>query len=114
SAHGTQIVSDSARDNALKVALLRRSELWKSASTRTHRLSRRKTDDAADASALADDYRMLAHDVAKARRLLPESRAREYLEAAYARAHSTLYRPAWRPGHGLLQLFRDDIPAVVR
>jgi uncharacterized membrane protein SpoIIM required for sporulation len=106
-------VTESAHDDALKAALLRRSGLWKSATARTRRLSRRKTDDPADASAMADDYRMLAHDVAKARRLLPDSRAREYLEAAYAQAHSTLYKPAWHPGYALLALFRDEIPAVV-
>jgi uncharacterized membrane protein SpoIIM required for sporulation len=107
-------VSESARDDALKANLLRRSQLWTNAAARTRRLSRKKTDDAADASAMVDDYRMLAHDVAKVRRLLPDSRAREYLEAAYAQAHSTLYRPAWHPGHALLGLFRDEIPAVVR
>jgi uncharacterized membrane protein SpoIIM required for sporulation len=106
-------VSESSRDNALKVTLLGRSELWRNAATRTRRLSRRKTDDAADATAMVDDYRMLAHDVAKVRRLLPDSRAREFLEAAYAQAHSTLYRPAWHPGHALLGLFRDEIPSVV-
>jgi uncharacterized membrane protein SpoIIM required for sporulation len=107
-------VSESAREDALKVALLRRSELWRSAAARIRRLSGRKTEDAADALSMADDYRMLAHDVAKVRRLLPDSRAREYLEAAYAQAHSSLHRPAWRAGHALLGLFRDEIPAVVR
>jgi uncharacterized membrane protein SpoIIM required for sporulation len=107
-------MTDSPRDHALKVALLRRSELWKTAAARTRRLSKRKTDDAADATSMVDDYRMLAHDVARVRRLLPDSRTREYLEVAYAQAHSTLYRPAWHPGHALLRLFRDDIPAVVR
>ena len=105
--------SDSARDEALKLTLLARANLWQAAAARIRRLSRRKTTDAADASALADDYRMLAHDVAKARRLLPESRAREYLEAAYAQAHSTLHRPAWHPGYALLSLFQHEIPAVV-
>jgi uncharacterized membrane protein SpoIIM required for sporulation len=106
-------VSESTREHALRVALLRRSELWKSAAERTRRLSGKRTDDAADAAAMADDYRMLAHDVAKVRRLLPESRAREYLEAAYAQAHASLHRPAWHPGHALLNLFRAEIPAVV-
>lgn len=106
-------VSESARDVALKNTLLRRSELWKKAVARTHRLLRKKTDDAADASAVMDDYRMLAHDVAKARRLLPESRAREYLEAAYAQSHATLHRPAWHPGYALRDLLRDELPAVV-
>jgi uncharacterized membrane protein SpoIIM required for sporulation len=62
---------------------------------------------------MANDYSMLAHDVAKVRRLLPDSRTRDYLEAAYAQAHSSLHRPAWHPGHALLSLFRDEIPAVV-
>ena len=106
-------MSESARESALKITLLRRSELWKNAAARTRRLSRNKTDNAQDANAMVDDYRMLAHDVAKVRRLLPDSRAREYLETAYAQAHSTLYRPAWHPGYALLGLFRDDIPAVV-
>jgi len=106
-------VNESPRQNALRVALLRRADLWKSAAARTRRLSRRKTGDAADAAAMADYYRMLAHDVAKVRQLLPDSRAREYLEAAYSQAHSTLHRPAWHPGHSLLALFRDEIPAVV-
>lgn len=107
-------MSVASREHALKVALLQRTQLWKDAAARTRRLAVKRTDDAADAASLADDYRMLAHDVAKARRLLPESRAREYLEAAYAQAHATLYRPAWHPAYALLNLFRDEIPAVVR
>jgi len=106
-------MSESSRDHALKVTLLRRSQLWKKAADRTRRLVGKKTDDAADAISMADDYRMLAHDVAKVRRLLPDSRSREYLEAAYAQAHATLHRPAWHPGYALLNLFRDEIPAVV-
>jgi len=107
-------VNDPARDEALKIALLGRADLWKTAAARIRRLTRRKTDDPADAAAMADDYRMLAHDVAKARRLLPDSRAREYLEVAYAQAHSTLYRPAWHPGYALLGLFQYELPAVLR
>lgn len=106
-------MSEAAREHALKVALLQRSDLWKRAAARTRRLSGRRTDDALDAASMADDYRLLAHDVAKVRRLLPDSRSREYLEAAYAQAHAGLYRSAWHPGYALLELFRDDIPAVV-
>jgi len=106
-------MNESPRDHALKVTLLRRSELWKNAAARMRRLAGGKTNDAADALSMADDYRMLAHDVAKIRRLLPDSRAREYLETAYAQAHASLHRPAWHPGHAILTLFRDEIPAVV-
>ncbi len=107
-------MSETTREHALKVALLQRAEVWKAAAARVRRLSGRKSDDAADVASMADDYRMLAHDVAKARRLLPDSRAREYLETVYAQAHASLHRPAWHPGYALLDLFRDDIPAVVR
>jgi len=102
----------SVRDEALKVALLQRSELWKTASGRAHRLASGQADDATDAARMADDYRLLAHDLARVRRLMPNSRTREYLEAAYARAHATLHRGAWHPGYALLTLFRDEIPAV--
>ena len=91
-------MNESAREHALKVTLLRRSQLWKNAADRTRRLAGKKNDDATDAISVADDYRMLAHDVAKVRRLLPDSRAREYLETAYAQAHASLHRPAWHPG----------------
>jgi uncharacterized membrane protein SpoIIM required for sporulation len=106
-------MNESAREHALQVALLGRSQAWQNAAARTRRLAGKKTDDAGDAIGMADDYRMLAHDVAKVRRLLPDSRAREYLETAYAQAHASLHRPAWHPGYALLSLFRDEIPAVV-
>ena len=104
---------ESDLDHALKVTLLRRADLWQAALARTRRLSRARSDDAQDAAAVEDDYRLLAHDVATARRLIPASRTRAYLEAAYAQVHATLHRPAWHPGHALLSLFRDEIPAVV-
>ncbi|HVW70096.1 MAG TPA: stage II sporulation protein M [Steroidobacteraceae bacterium] len=106
--------STAARDQALKAALLQRSPIWKSADDRAKRLAHGRAKDVADAAQLADDYRLLAHDLARARRLMPRSRTRDYLEAAYARAHSTLYRSAWHPGAALLSLFRDEIPEVTR
>jgi uncharacterized membrane protein SpoIIM required for sporulation len=106
-------VNESIRDRALRITLLRRSQLWKAAAERARRFAGSRTDDAGDAARMADDYRLLAHDLAKARRLVPNTRAREFLEAAYAQAHSTLHRAAWHPGHALLTLFRDEIPDVV-
>jgi uncharacterized membrane protein SpoIIM required for sporulation len=100
------------RDQALRVALLRRSEEWKAADARAQRLNREPAANLADATQLADDYRLLAHDLARARRLIPNTPAREYLEAAYVHAHSTLYRRPRRPAEALLTLFRDDLPAV--
>jgi uncharacterized membrane protein SpoIIM required for sporulation/uncharacterized RDD family membrane protein YckC len=104
----------SATDEALKVTLLRHSPRWQEAVARAQRLSSEGAANLTDATRMADDYRMLAHDLTRARRLMPNTRVRQYLEAAYARAHNTLYRAAWRPGYALLVLFRDEIPAVVR
>jgi uncharacterized membrane protein SpoIIM required for sporulation len=102
------------RDQALSTALLQRTTQWQAAVARSERLAREPANDLADAAQLANDYRLLAHDLARARRLMPDSRIRQYLEAAYARAHATLYREAFRPAHTLLTLFRDEIPEVVR
>jgi uncharacterized membrane protein SpoIIM required for sporulation len=108
-------VSDpTAGDRALKAALLQRAGRWQAATARAERLSRERAADLADAAQMADDYRLLAHDLARIRRLMPDTRVRQYLEAAYLRAHATLYRGAWHPGSTLLALFRDEIPDVVR
>ncbi len=105
---------DSATDRALKAALLQHSPRWQAAVARADRLARDKAANLADAAQMADDYRLLAHDLTRVRHLMPNTRVRRYLEAAYARAHNTLYRAAWRPGRALLRLFRDEIPEVVR
>ncbi|MGH8277835.1 MAG: stage II sporulation protein M, partial [Steroidobacteraceae bacterium] len=106
--------NDATRRRALSVSLLQRAPLWQGAEARARRLARGRTEDAADATRMADDYRMLAHDLARVRTLMPDSRTREYLEGAYARAHATLHRGAWYAGAALLALFRDELPQVVR
>jgi len=107
-------MSASAREQALTQSLLKRTELWRAAEARARRLAHGHTADAADAIRMADDYRLLAHDLARVRTLMPRSRTREYLESAYARAHATLHHGAWRAGSALLSLFRDEIPEVTR
>jgi hypothetical protein len=107
-------MSDSTREQALRTALLERAGLWRAAAERARRLMSGRTTDAADAARMVDDYRMLAHDLARARRLMPESRAREFLEAAYAQAHATLHKPAAHPGYALWSLFRDQVPEAMR
>jgi len=107
-------VNGSARQRALTVSLLQRADLWRQAERRARRLARGRGDDAADATRLADDYRLLAHDLARVRVLMPDSRTREFLEAAYARAHATLHHGAWRIGSAVLTLLREELPAVVR
>ena len=89
-------MSDSTRRLALSADLLSRAPLWGEADARARRLAHGHTDDATDALRLPQDYRLLAHDLARVRTLLPNARAREYLEAAYTRAHVTLHHGARR------------------
>jgi uncharacterized membrane protein SpoIIM required for sporulation len=107
-------VSGAARRQALIASLLSRAPAWRAADARARRLAHGHTDEAADAAGVADDYRLLAHDLARARTLLPGSRTREYLEGAYLRVHATLHHGAWRPASALLTLLRDELPATVR
>jgi uncharacterized membrane protein SpoIIM required for sporulation len=102
------------RQKALAAALLGRAREWQEAQARAGRFVRGRTDDAADAARLVEDYRLLAHDLARARSLMPSSRTREYLESAYARAHATLHHGAWRAGSSLQTLFVAELPAAMR
>ncbi|HYM28984.1 MAG TPA: stage II sporulation protein M [Steroidobacteraceae bacterium] len=104
----------SSRQQALAASLMQRAGLWRQADARARQLARGRSDDAAEAAALADDYRLLAHDLARVRTLMPDSRTREFLEAAYARTHATLHYGAWRAGSALLTLLRVQLPRVVR
>ena len=107
-------MSSSARRQALSADLLSRLPLWRDADARAQRLGRGPAVNAADAVRLAQDYRLLAHDLARVRTLLPNARAREFLEGAYTRAHVTLHHGAWRADRALLALLREELPAVVR
>jgi len=107
-------VSETTRNQALASALLKRAGLWRAATERAQRLSAGRTQDVAEALQAVEDYRLLARDLARARRLIPESRTREYLEAAYAESHATVHRSASHPLYSLWSLFRDQIPQVVR
>jgi uncharacterized membrane protein SpoIIM required for sporulation len=106
-------MSDSLREEALRSALMERADLWRAAAERAKRLMSGRAVDVADATRMVDDYRLLAHDLARARRLMPDSRAREFLEAAYAQAHAALHKPAGHPGYALWSLFRDQIPEAM-
>jgi uncharacterized membrane protein SpoIIM required for sporulation/uncharacterized RDD family membrane protein YckC len=105
--------ADASRDRALAGALLRRSSLWPAAAARARRLATGRAHDTKDACGLVEDYRILARDLSIARRLIPDSRAREYLETAYAQVHATVHRPARHPVQALKVLLRDQIPEIV-
>jgi uncharacterized membrane protein SpoIIM required for sporulation len=117
-APGAPVVKGAAgealRQQALAAALLARARAWQEADARIARFARGRTDDAADAVRLVDDYRLLAHELARARALLPASRTREYLESAYARAHATLHHGAMHFGSVLKRLFTVETPAAMR
>jgi uncharacterized membrane protein SpoIIM required for sporulation len=106
-------MDQTARRQALSAALLQRAGLWRAAQSRLDRLAGARSDDATDAASVADDYRMLAHDLARARDLLPSTRTREYLEAAYAREHGALHQGAWHWGSALREYLRVDLPAAI-
>lgn len=107
-------MNESLRDQALQATLLQRAPAWQKAADRARRLAGGKQiEDVSDATAMVEDYRLLAHDLARARRLLPRSRTRDFLEAAYAQAHATLYRSATHPGYAAWGFFRDQIPRAV-
>ena len=91
-----------------------RAPQWQAAAARARRLAEDRADGIGDAAQMADDYRLLAHDLAAARRVMPGSRLHEFLEAAYAQAHATIHKPGWHPGYALLTLFGTELPAVVR
>jgi uncharacterized membrane protein SpoIIM required for sporulation len=105
---------DAARRNALAAALLQRAPAWQEARERARRLAHTRTDDLTEAARVAEDYRLLAHDVARARELMPASRTREYLENTYAQVHATLHQEAQHVGSGVLRLLREELPAAVR
>lgn len=106
-------MSADAGRSALSHALLKRAPLWQEAEARARRFRSGRSDDPAEAARVADDYRLLAHDLARARMLLPRSRAREYLESVYASVHATLNHGGWRLGATLAKLLREEIPASV-
>jgi uncharacterized membrane protein SpoIIM required for sporulation len=101
------------REAALRTALLARAPLWNAARAGLDALAAGRAKDAREASQAIEDYRALARDLATARRVMPESRAREMLETTYARAHSLVHRPAVHPGYAAWSLFRDQIPEVL-
>lgn len=99
--------------DALRTLLMRRANAWRAALERARALSSGRTDDIREAAQAVDDYRVLARDLATARRLAPESQAREFLETAYAQSHATLHRRAVRPLQALASLLRNDVPEVL-
>jgi uncharacterized membrane protein SpoIIM required for sporulation len=106
--------ADAIRARALASALLTRAGDWQAADARATRFAHGRSEDVSDAARLADDYRLLAHDLARARALVPASRARAYLESAYARAHATLHHGARHIGSSLRRLLTEETPAAVR
>jgi len=107
-------VTPPSPEHASQVELLHRSASWRAAAQRARRFAGRgRSEGVDDAIALIEDYRLLAHDLARARRLMPQSRARQFLESAYAQAHAALYRPATHPGYAMWGFFRDQIPRAV-
>ncbi len=101
------------RDAALRRVWLTRANFWRDAQARLDALRAARRVEAAEAGRIADDYRALASDLATSRRIAPQSRTRDYLEALYSRAHGELHRGAVHPGYAFWSLLRDQLPQTV-
>ncbi|MDW8259420.1 MAG: stage II sporulation protein M [Gammaproteobacteria bacterium] len=107
-------MTPTAEHDPLRRGLLDRRPRWQAALAELERLERGRASDAAEAARAVEHYRMLAADVAIARRLIPGSRTHEFLENAYARAHAVLHRPALRPWLAIGSALRDELPDAMR
>lgn len=99
--------------DALQKAWLSRGEAWQRARARLDSLAAARRTSLAEAARVVDDYRMLARELSVARRVAPQSRTRDFLEATYAQAHKEIHRSAVRPRYLLWSLFRDRLPQAV-
>jgi len=101
-------------DAGLRAWLGARAALWQQIAERIGRLGRGRRHTVDDVNQAVQGYRALAHDLSMARRVLPDSRITRYLEASYRQAHILLTRPAHRLLGDLVQILRDDVPAITR
>lgn len=67
-----------------------------------------------DVLEIVERFRSLGRDLSLARALVPGSALTRELEALFLRAHEAVYRRPTRLGPQLLELFRDEIPAIFR
>lgn len=87
---------------------------WAAQSRASAAHAARSALDVAAAQRYVEHYRALARDLATARQLLPGSRTTAALETLYLQAHTQIdSAPHWS-GSALLELLRDQIPAIVR
>ncbi len=85
----------SASEQALKLTLLQRSSLWRTAAARAHRLEHGRTNDVTDAAGMADDYRLLAHDLAA---FVASCRTRERISISRQRTRARTPHFSGAPG----------------
>jgi uncharacterized membrane protein SpoIIM required for sporulation len=98
------------REASLKGWLERRAGAWRAVASRLGRVDAGSAS-ADDVFTLAADYRVLARDVASARRHLPNSRTTRALEDLYGRLHARLDRE-WRdPRDAVLEWLCVALPA---
>lgn len=98
----------------LQAWLASRIETWRQLSPTLDQLERKRDQTAADALNAIEMYRALGRDLSIARRILPGSRVTRALEERYAKLHAIIYRKPHNWRAGLIQLFREEIPSVVR
>lgn len=90
-----------------------RAAEWQATADRIALLRRRRTLDITEAQHALDEYRVLARDLASARRWLPGSSITQALESLYLSAHALINRPPRNAPAAVRELFQVQIPAVV-
>jgi uncharacterized membrane protein SpoIIM required for sporulation len=93
--------------------LAERALAWRALGAAAGRLRRRQPSVAA-ATEVLDGYRVLARDLATARRLPGAAAVARGLETLYVSYHSAVTRPAHNLRASLVSLVRDEVPAITQ
>ncbi len=87
---------------------------WQRLSELLTRQRDRKSEKLSETLELVQRFRGLARDVSLARGVMPDGRLTRELEGLFLRAHEAVYRRPNSIWQQLLELMRDDVPAVTR
>ncbi len=87
---------------------------WQRLSGLLSRQRDRKSEKLAETLELVQRFRGLARDVSLAREVMPGGRLTRELEGLFLRAHEAVYRRPSNFWRQLLELMRDEVPAVTR
>jgi uncharacterized membrane protein SpoIIM required for sporulation len=90
-----------------------RMGVWQQVASRIKTLESGRTTDPEIIRETLRLYPELAHDIATARRVAPESQLVRTLEGTYARVHQLVYQPPRNFTESLRRLVRHDLPVIL-